>query len=324
MCTAITYHTADHYFGRNLDLDFSYNETVAVTPRNYVFPMRKVDDLSSHYAIIGMATVAGNYPLYYDAVNEKGLAMAGLNFEGNAYYFDDQEGKKNITSFELIPYILGTCQDLAEAKKELSEISISNEAFSKDFPLSTLHWMIADKTGAIVVESMKDGLHVYDNPVGVMTNNPPFPIMKFALNDYFALSAHHKEHTFGPGVELDEYSRGMGGLGLLGDLSSKSRFIRCVFTKFNSQGESDEVSSVNQFLKILYSVEQVKGLCEVTPGKYEYTIYSSCMNQEKGIYYYTTYENSDIHAIDMHKTDLDSSELSVYPLQRQLQVHLDN
>lgn len=100
-------------------------------------------------------------------------------------------------------------------------------AFSKDFPLSTLHWMIADQTGTIVVESMKDGLHVYDNPVGVMTNNPPFPIMKFALNDYFALSAHHKEHTFGPGVELAEYSRGMGGLGLPGDLSSKSRFVRC-------------------------------------------------------------------------------------------------
>lgn len=155
MCTAITYHTADHYFGRNLD--FSYNETVTVTPRNYVFPMRKVDDLSTHYAIIGMSTVAGNYPLYYDAINEKGLAMASLNFEGNAYYFDDQEGKKNITSFELIPYILGTCQDLAEAKKELSEISISNEAFSKDFPLSTLHWMIADKTGAIVIESIKEG-----------------------------------------------------------------------------------------------------------------------------------------------------------------------
>ena len=324
MCTAITFATNDHYFGRNLDLDFSYNETVTITPRNYVFPMQKVPDLNSHYAIIGMATVVGDYPLYYDAVNEKGLGMAGLNFPGNAHYFPDQEGKDNIASFEFIPYILGTCKSVAEAKEALKKISISAEDFSKDFPTSTLHWIIADKDSSIVVESMEDGLHVYDNPVGVMTNNPPFPIMKFALNDYYALSAHRLDHKFADGVELTEYSRGMSSLGLPGDLSSKSRFVRCVFTKYNSLCDKDEASSVNQFFKILGSVEQVKGLCEVTPGEYEYTIYSSCMNQEKGIYYYTTYGNPEVHAVDMHKTDLDGKELTSYKLQKGLQFHFDN
>lgn len=324
MCTAITFATKDHYFGRNLDLDFSYNETVTITPRNFKFPMRKVDDLSSHYAMIGMATVVEDYPLYYDAINEAGLGMAGLNFPDNAHYFADIDGKNNIASFEMIPYILGQAKTVDEAKKLLENVSVSAEVFSADFPTATLHWIIADKEKSIVVESTKEGLNVYDNPVGVMTNNPPFPIQMYDLNDYYAISAHPLEHKFGNGVSLHEYSRGMAGLGLPGDLSSKSRFVRAVFTKYNSMCDDDELSSINQFFKILGSVEQVKGLCEVTPGKYEYTIYSSCMNQDKGIFYYTTYGNSDIHAIDMHKVDLDGDKLSIYKLNKKLSVSYDN
>jgi choloylglycine hydrolase len=172
--------------------------------------------------------------------------------------------------------------------------------------------MIADKEEAIVVESMKDGLHIYDNPVGVMTNNPPFNIMNFALNDYASLSPKQPENTFGTSLHL--YSRGMGGLGLPGDLSSKSRFIKVAYTKLNSKSKEDENSAVHQFFKILGSVEQQYGLCEVTPGAYEYTIYSSCVNIEEGIYYYTTYNNSHIHGVNMHHTDLDASTLTIHKL----------
>lgn len=312
MCTVVSFATKDHYFGRNLDLDFSYNESVTVTPRNFVFPMRVREDLTTHYALIGMATVLGGFPLYYDATNEKGLSMAGLNFPGNCHFFDLQEGKDNVTSFEFIPYILSTCETVAQAREKLENISIYNEPFSKEMPNATLHWMISDKNESIVVESMKDGLHVYDNPVGVMTNNPPFNYMMFALNDYASLSPKQPENTFGTPLEL--YSRGMGGLGLPGDLSSKSRFIKCVYTKLNSLCGDSENESVNQFFKILGSVEQQKGLCEVKPGAYEYTIYSSCCNVEKGIYYYTTYNNSRIHGIDLHDHDLDGKELTSYPL----------
>ena len=96
MCTAVTYKTKDSYFGRNLDLEYSYKETVTITPRNYPFKFRKVGDNNKHFAIIGMAYVSDNYPLYYDAINEKGLGMAGLNFPSNAHYFDVKEGLNNI------------------------------------------------------------------------------------------------------------------------------------------------------------------------------------------------------------------------------------
>ena len=119
MCTAITYYKKSHYFGRNLDLEYSYKETVTITPRNYPFKFRQVKEISNHYALIGMAYVESDYPLYYDAINECGLGMAGLNFPGNAYYNDLLANKNNLAPFEFIPYILSQCKDIEEAKELL-------------------------------------------------------------------------------------------------------------------------------------------------------------------------------------------------------------
>lgn len=106
----------------------------------------------------------------------------------------------------------------------------------------------------------------------------------------------------------------MGGLGLPGDLSSMSRFVKATFTKLNSVSGDSESESVSQIFHILGSAEQQKGLCDVGERNYEYTIYSSCCNIDKGIYYYKTYENSQITAIDMNKEDLEGSTLFTYPL----------
>ena len=92
--------------GRTLDYEFSYGDQITVTPRNYPFSFLHLPSLSHHYAMIGMACVMDDYPLYYDAFNEKGLGIAGLNFVGNAVYFDPKPEKDNIAQFELIPWIL--------------------------------------------------------------------------------------------------------------------------------------------------------------------------------------------------------------------------
>lgn len=108
MCTAATYETKDFYFGRTLDYEFSYGDEITITPRNYCFRFRYAGAVRNHYAIIGIAHIQNNYPLYYDAINEKGLCIAGLNFVGNAHYNEIEKEKVNIASFELIPWIL--CQ----------------------------------------------------------------------------------------------------------------------------------------------------------------------------------------------------------------------
>ena len=124
MCTAVNFLSGDNYFGRNLDLERSYGERVVITPRHYKFTMGTLPALESHYAMIGMATVVDDYPLYYEATNETGLSMAGLNFPGNACYHAYKEDKDNVTPFELIPYILGKCKSVAEANVELEKINI--------------------------------------------------------------------------------------------------------------------------------------------------------------------------------------------------------
>lgn len=323
MCTAITYKTKDHYFGRTLDLEYTYEEQVTVTPRNYVFPFRTKQAITGHYAIIGMATVADNYPLYYEATNECGLSMAGLNFPGNAYYFPETEGKDNIAPFEFIPWILSQCKDLTEAGMLLEKINLCNINFSDRFPLSPLHWMIADKEGAITVESMKDGLHIYENPVGVLTNNPTFDYHMTHLCDYRNVTARASENRFG-NISLNAYSRGMGGIGLPGDLSSASRFVRAAFMKLNSVSGESESESISQFFHILGAVEQQRGCAQLPDGSYEITAYTSCMNTDKGIFYYTTYENRAISAVDMHQCDLEGCELSTYPLIKIQQIVRQN
>lgn len=324
MCTAATYRTKDHYFGRNLDLEFSYSETVTITPRNYPFRFRKMGTLDRHYAMIGMAFVVEDCPLYYDATNEKGLSMAGLNFPGNAYYPPVAEGKDNVPPFEFIPWILCQCATVAEARVLLERINLADICFSEELPLSTLHWIISDREESITVESVKEGLKVYDNPVGILTNNPPFDFQMHNLVNYMALSTEPPENTFAPGLDLKPYSRGMGGMGLPGDLSSASRFVKAAFTKLNSLSGDSESESISQFFHILGSVAQQRGCVHMGEGKYEITIYSSCCNTDKGIYYYTTYENSQITAVDMHREDLDGEKLVNYPLIKGQQIRMQN
>ena len=324
MCTAATYKTKDFYFGRTLDYEYSYKEEVTITPRNYEFKFRNVNNLTSHYAIIGMAFISDDYPLYYDAVNEEGLAIAGLNFVGNAYYNERQLNKENIAQFELIPYLLGSCSSVKEVKKLLEKINITNEAFSEELPLAQLHWIISDKEDCITLESVKEGLKIYDNTVGVLTNNPTFDKQLFNLNNYSGLSPKNKENTFNNKLNFDIYSRGLGALGLPGDLSSMSRFVRVAFVKMNSLSEENEIASVSQFFHILNSVDQQRGCCDLGNNKFEITIYTSCCNTNKGIYYYTTYNNHQITAVDMHKENLNGSTLIHYPLITGEQIYFQN
>lgn len=336
MCTAATYQSNKHYFGRNLDYEFSYGETAVIIPRNFPFTFREVGTLSTHYAIMGIAYLAKeskdaktDYPLLYDAINEKGLGIAGLNFVGNTVFHDPVEGKDNIAQFELLPWLLGRCSSVADAKTLLDRINLRSFGFTPELPPSELHWILHDITGAcIVVESVADGLKIYDNPAGVLTNNPPFDEQLFSLNNYIGLSAKNPENTFGDKLPLTAYSRGMGGMGLPGDLSSQSRFAKVAFTRANSKNKDgkndDEMISMGQFFHILHSVDQQYGCCDLGENKYEHTLYSSCYNLDDGIFYYTTYTNHQITAIKMHSADLDSKDLVTFPVIEEEQVNYLN
>lgn len=321
MCTAATLKTRDFYFGRTLDNEFSYCEEVTVVPRNFVINFRHLEPLKEHYAIIGMAYNKDDYPLFYDATNEKGLSIAGLNFVGNAYYRECNKTGVNVAQFELIPFILGQCATVDETEKLIETINIVKTPFSEDLPVAELHWLIADKTRAVTLESTKEGINIYENSLGVLTNNPPFPEQLENFQKYNHLS--NKDKPKSSFKDLRYYSKGTGAIGLPGDLSSSSRFVRAAFTKYNSVSGESEEESVAQFFRVLGSVFQTRGSNKTEYGL-EITLYTSCCNADKGIYYYTTYENPQISAVNMNNEDLNSTKLIRYPLILKNNINLQN
>ncbi len=314
MCTALRITAKDCYFGRNLDIDCSYGEKVCIVPRNFGFKFRKAGEYRKHHAIIGMAAVVDGTPLFYDAVNEYGLSVAGLNFPDNAFYLPESAGKENVAPFELIPWILGRCKSVAEARALMKTVNIADIAFSTELPPSPLHWIISDRNESIVAEPMKSGLHIHNNPTGILTNNPPFEQQMFNLNNYRHLSADNGKNLFLPELPLDAYCQGLGALGLPGDNSSMSRFVRLAFYAANSVCNDDEASAVNQFFHLLSAVRMCRGSCRTDAGGYDITVYSSCVNTKKGLYYYTTYDNHQIRCVNMHHTDLESDKIASFPI----------
>ena len=205
MCTSISLLTKDHYFGRTLDLEYSYDEKVVITPRKYPFEFRFQKPVNQHFAIIGMATVVDRYPLYYEATNEKGLSMAALNFPDKTVYKDFDHQKNNICPFELIPWVLSKCESVEESKELLYSTNIISADFNDDFKSTPLHFMISDRDSSITVECVDDGLKIYYNPVSVLTNNPDFPTQIFNLNNYMSLTREEPETRFAEGFDFNKY-----------------------------------------------------------------------------------------------------------------------
>lgn len=260
-------------------------------PRKFKLDFRCEKSLTFHHAIVGMAAVNNNFPLFFDAVNEKGLCVAGLRFANNAYYGDVLQGRTNLAPFELPLWILSLAGSLGEARNLLAQINIANIPFSEELPNTQLHWIFSDKTGALTVEPTKNGLLVFDNEVGVLANNPPFEIMLESLSSYDFKSSRLKNPLFP------------------GDFSSKSRFARAVFVKENSYKPKTEEESISQFFHIMSSVNVPKGCVILENGRLHYTLYTSCMSAEKGVYFYKPYDDQTVRKVDMNSCDLDGFEL---------------
>ena len=294
MCTAI-YQQTTGLFGRTLDLEHRYEEQVVVTPRGF---------RGNPYAFIGTATVMEGYPLYYDGMNEKGLAVAGLNFPHSAVFPPPQEGAKNRAVHQLIPALLGGCAGVAEAVALLRAEHLCDRPFRPDIPTAPLHWMVADRRRCVVVESTAAGVQIYENPVGTLTNEPPFPHQMSHLAQFAHLSPHPPENPWQMPL-----SRGCGAVGLPGDYSSPSRFVRAAFALSHSLPGSHPVG---QFFHLLGTVEVPRGAVRLADGKAVISQYTCCMDLATGVYRYRTYDHPQVTAVPLHPHK-DSTTLVCFP-----------
>lgn len=325
MCTSIAWKNGDFYFGRNLDLEVDFGQQVVMMPRNHPIRFRMEKEMMHHYAMMGMATVLEGCPLYADAVNEKGLCVAGLNYPGNAWYArEGTASSKRIAPFELPWWLLGQCATAQEARELLADTLVMHLPFGDAVPVSPLHWHVADRRESLVIECMADGMHILDNPAGVLTNSPPFDFHMHNLCQYMNLTALQAENRFTDEMELRPFGRGLGSFGLPGDASPSSRFVRAAFLTHNSVCEESEDASVAHFFHLLDAVAMTRGSVMAPNGDWEHTLYSCCVNADQGVYYYKTYGNSRLTAVHLRGTNLDGEALTEYPLEREPQIHHAN
>ncbi len=314
MCTAISINDQHHLFGRTLDLEYSFGENVIITPKNFNMRFLHQNDIKNHPAIIGIGCVADSMPLYYDAINSHGLAIAALNFPHYAVYCHTNPSKINIAAFEVIPFVLCNCQSAIEAKNLLQNCNITDDSFSERLKTSPLHWVIADKDYCFTLESTKDGIKLYDNPFGVLTNSPDFNFHKTNIANYLALDSKSPKNNLCQGIDSSLYSRGLGAIGLPGDYSSTSRFIRAVFTKNHASPSKNKTEQVNRFFHIMETVSVTKGVIKTDQNKDVCTIYTSCADTKELIYYYKTYSCPDIKSVKLTDNNIDSEKLIRFTL----------
>ena len=322
MCTAISLSRGNGFFGRTLDLEYHYNESVTITPPDFLFRSPSGYLVQGPYAMIGMATVIDGYPLYYDAMNSHGLCMAALHFPGNGVYLEPCEGKENLPPYALIPRILSSCATLAEAKAVLSNLCLINRPFSQRYPLTPLHWMISQNGQSIVVEPMADGVRVCENPVSVMTNNPAFDAQFAGLLRYNGLSPQEPATMMIEPSLLPPPFRGLGAVGLPGDYSSPSRFVRAVFLRQNTPTLSGD-DGVISFFRMMEGVSIPKGGLLSHDGKWVHTIYTSCCDPQTRTYYYTAYTNPTIIGIKLSLIGHEQEMISI-PLRWKDEIIMDS
>lgn len=318
MCTGVRFSDSagGMYLGRNLDWSEGYGERVVATPATAEIPraFERPGDAAVGHAVIGMGIIAGGVPLYFDCGNDAGLAIAGLNFPQSACYAPDPvEGAVNVAAYEFPYWVARNFSSLAEVREALQEVVIVARSVSPQLPVASLHWLIGDATGSIVVEYMADGLHVWENDVDVLTNEPDFGWQRTNLRNYLMATDAEQEKSRWGGVELAPFGAGMGAQGIPGDYSGPARFVRAAFVNTHYPAQSDEWSNVVRMFRTLGAVAVPDGCARMAAGGFEKTLYTSCFSAASMTYYHATYDNPQIVAYPLSSVDCSGTEAVIVP-----------
>lgn len=273
-----------------MDLDCDFARTAVRAPRAFPLAGRR-----RHYAVAGVAQVREGIPYFAEGLNERGLYAAGLYFPDAVY------AAKGMAPHVFMTSALALCASASEAARLLTNTDISGEGV--DGPAPPLHWMLADRTRTLVVERRAEGLFVHENAFGVLTNSPPFPFHADNMRQYMGLSASSPACGWHP---LTPFGVGFGGIGLPGDGSPASRFVRAAFLRANAKG-----ASLFDVFGILRSLAFPAGLARTERGE-ERTLYSSVADADDGIFYYATDAHPRSCAVRLSGRE-EGNSLAVFP-----------
>ena len=314
MCTGVRFSDdkGHMFFGRNLDWSVPYGQKVVLTPRGYRYESAFLGDISMKAgAAIGMAIVEEDTPLYFDCANEKGLAIAGLNFPGYAKYEDSAiDGKANVAAYEFPLWVVANFATVDEVEKALENVAIIAKPINDKYPVSMLHWLIGDANRSIVVEYTDKGMEIFHNDVDILTNQPGYAWHQENLRNYMNLFPQTPKEIEWGKAKMTAFGSGSLMRGIPGDYYSPSRFVRVAYLNTHYPTKSTEKENISRFFHTLAGVAMIDGAAAMADGAYEKTIYTGGYSTQTKIYYYNTYEDPAIQKVAMKDYDLDSNVLT--------------
>ena len=312
MCTGVRFSDdkGNMYFGRNLDWSVGYGQKIVVTPKGYNYKSAFLGEMKPKYALIGMAIVEENVPLYFDCGNEAGLAIAGLNFPGYAQYEKAEvDGKTNVSAYEFPLWVAMNFATVDEAEKALRDVAIVDKPINDKYPSSLLHWIIGDAKRSIVVEYTEKGMEIFENDVDVLTNQPGYGWHKENLRNYMNLASPQPERVRWGKAELTAFGSGSLMRGLPGDYYSPSRFVRVAYLNTRYPVKSTEEENVARLFHTLTGVAMIDGAAAMASGDFEKTVYTGGYSAATKTYYWNTYEDPAIQKAALADYNIDGAEL---------------
>ncbi|KLA25317.1 choloylglycine hydrolase family protein [Bacillus cereus] len=328
MCTSLTLQTKNgqHLFARTMDFTLDLNQEVIVIPRHYQWNNITGEIINTKHATVGMGINHQGRIIMADGVNEAGMTCATLYFPGFATYSQSVgDNKTNLAPFDFVTWSLTQFNSVKELKESVDSLTFLDIPLPDLGLTPPLHWILADKWGdCIVLEPTNEGLKMYDNPLGVMTNSPEFNWHLQNLRQYIGLKSQPFAPTEWSNLSLSAFGQGSGSMGLPGDFTPPSRFVRAAYGKQNIQGIDSEEEGVTALFHILSNCEVPKGGVITEEGALDNTIYTSVMCMESGTYYYHTYDCRQIIAIHLFHENLDTDEIKAYPFQRKQKIFYEN
>lgn len=341
-CSAFLWETleGEHLFARNYDFNRVASDTsVIFVPRNYSYysvgaklegSLKVENQRTTKYAIMGIGTmVLEPTPALYEGMNEKGLCGAQLYYRELAHFkMEVEDNKYPLQPPFLVMHALASCKNVQEVKELLQ-----NKASLVGIPLlgtvPTIHFIFGDKEGNnLIVEPDQDGLKFYENTLGVLTNSPSYAWHQYNLLNYVHLRDLDYDTLTIEKTALKQHFSGSGMLGLPGDFTSPSRFVRLAFFKKYAQKGQKELEGVNYLFRLMQNVSFPLGLVRVSePGKatskdegvvaFDYTLYTSVMCLDTLHFYWTTYDNNVLRKVDFKKY-LENKTILTFPLQNEV------
>jgi len=329
-CTSFVVPTSDGgvVYGRTMEMGFPLKSAAIVIPRGYAMTALGAGGKpgamkwTGKYAAVGLN--AFDMPVLIDGVNEKGLAGGALYFPDYVGYADPAKADPahSLAEWDFIGWALTNFATVAEVKAALSGISVVGVADPNLGVVPPLHYTLHDASGAsLVVEPVDGVLKVYDNPLGVMTNSPPFDWHLTNLRNYVKISPVNAPPLHVGGEVIPPIGQGSGLLGIPGDPTPPSRFVRALGYALSAEKKPSGIESVRAAEHILNNFDIPRGW--VRPGDasaWELTQWSTIADLVNRRFYVKTYDDQVLRSIDLMSLDLDAKTIVTAPLSPQLEA----